>query len=132
MMKYILGVCIFLFIGCATVSETKKQDLFEITSHSYKQALLFGRYEAASGFRKVQPSGLQAINFKQLKKIKVTNYELITIKVSKEKSLIHQTVEIRYFNRDYMIEKTLVDNQLWRYDAEDNAWYLESGLPDFQ
>jgi hypothetical protein len=63
----------------------------------------------------------------------VTSYELhTTIKVSKDMSLVNQTVEIKYYNLDHMIEKTIVDKQLWKYYAEEKAWYLQSSLPNFK
>jgi len=31
-----------------------------------------------------------------------------------------------------LIEKTLIDDQMWEYDDTEKAWYLRSGLPDFR
>ncbi len=133
MTKYVLSFCVLLFIGCATFGEKKQQNLFEIASHAYEQAILLGKYEIANGFRKVQASEKQVLTFERLKKIKVTSYELLTtIKVSKDMSLVNQTVEIKYYNLDYMTEKTIVDKQLWKYYAEEKTWYLQSGLPNFK
>ncbi len=132
MTKYVLSFCILLLIGCATSPEGKQQDLFAIASHAYERAILLGKYELANGFRKVQASEKQVLNFKRLKKIKVTSYELLAIKVSKDKSLVNQIVEIKYYNLDHMIEKTIVNKQLWKYYAEEKAWYLQSGLPNFK
>ena len=129
---YILCFCLLLITGCATYSEVKQQDLYEASSFSYEQALLFGKYEAAHGFIKSDPSMEQFTDFKRLKKIKVTSYELIAMKVLEEMSVISQKVEIKYYFLDSLVEKTIIDNQLWRYYPEEEMWYLESGLPDFK
>jgi hypothetical protein len=40
-----------------------------------------------------------------------------------------QTVEIRYIPPGSVVEKTVIDQQRWRFDEDDNRWVLESGLP---
>jgi hypothetical protein len=109
----------------------KQQEQFEIASHVYEQALILGKYEVANGFRKEQASENKTLNFESLKKIKVTSYELRALKVSKDKSLVNQTVEIKYFHLDYLIEKTIIDKQRWKYNSAEKRWYLQSDLPDF-
>jgi len=43
---------------------------------------------------------------------------------------LRQAVEIRLFNRNQAVERSLIDQQEWRYDAERERWFLHSGLPD--
>jgi hypothetical protein len=132
MAKYILIFYVLLLSGCASLEEKNQQGLFETTTRAYEKALLLGKYEVASSFRKVQASEKQSVNFDRLKKIKVTSYELLTVKVSADQSLVNQTVEIQYYHINYFIEKTIVDNQLWKYYPEEKLWFLESNLPDFK
>ena len=129
---YIIIFCLFLINGCASLSESKQEELFETASYSYEQALLFGKYEAAHGFIKSEATEDQVTDFRRLKKIKVTSYELIALKVLEDRNIIHQRVEISYYFLDSLVEKTIVDNQLWKYYPEEKIWYLESGLPDFK
>jgi len=129
---YIISFCLFLITGCASLSEVKQEELFETASFSYEQALVFGKYEAAHSFTKVAAQEEHVTDLKRLKKIKVTAYELIALKVSKDRNIVNQRVEIRYYYLDSMVEKTIIDNQLWRYEPEETIWYLESGLPDFK
>ncbi len=131
MTKCVLSFCVLLLIGCTTFAVRKQQEQFEIASHVYEQALLLGKYEVANGFRKEQASGNKPLNFERLRKIKVTSYELRAIKVTKDKSLVNQTVEIKYYHLDYLIEKTIIDKQRWKYNSVEKRWYLQSGLPDF-
>jgi hypothetical protein len=41
-----------------------------------------------------------------------------------------QTVAIRYYKIDELIERSVVDQQTWVYHPEAKNWYLQSGLPD--
>ena len=41
-----------------------------------------------------------------------------------------QTVEIRMFNKHQARERTIIDEQYWKYDLEMERWQLHSGLPD--
>jgi hypothetical protein len=132
MIRFISIVSVIFLVGCATYRESRKQDLFEIASHAYEQTLLWGRYSVANSFRKVQATDRQVVNLEKLRKIKVTSYELLDKTISEDRSRVHQTVEIKYYNIERMLETTLVDKQVWEYDPEDKGWYLLSGLPDFK
>ena len=129
---YLLCFCLFLITACASLSGVKQEELFETASYSYEQALLFGKYEAAHDFTKIADPEEHATDFKRLKKIKVTSYELIALKVLEDRDIVNQRVEISYYFLDSLVEKTIVDNQLWKYYTEEKIWYLESGLPDFK
>jgi len=41
-----------------------------------------------------------------------------------------QVVEIKMFNSHQGLERTIIDEQEWRYDEERKRWLLHSGLPD--
>ena len=129
---YIISFCLFLITGCASLSEEKQGELFETASFSYEQAIFFGKYETAYSFTKDAAPEKQVTDLGRLKKIKVTSYELIAVKVSKDRNIVNQRVEISYYFLNSMVEKTIVDNQLWKYYPEEKIWYLESGLPDFK
>jgi len=129
---YFICFCLFLTTACASLSGVKQEELFETASYSYEQALLFGKYEAAHSFTKVEPPKKHITDLKRFKMIKVTSYELIALKVLEDRNIVTQRVEIRYYFLDSLVEKTIVDNQLWKYYPEEKTWYLESGLPDFK
>ena len=67
----------------------------------------------------------------QFKKIRVTSYEPSKRKLSKDNLEAHQTVEIKYYFTNQMIERILIDTQIWRYDPEDERWYLHGNFPEF-
>lgn len=131
-MKYVVSFFVIFIVGCATIRETRQEDSFDVAATAYKQSILLGKYQVANGFRKAPPSGQQPLDLANLKKIRVTAYELTAVKVSQDGLLVYQTVEISYYNIDNMLEKTITDNQIWKYDTEAETWSLHSDLPDFE
>lgn len=92
----------------------------------------WGDYQVVDSLTKMQGTDRQSPNLKKLEKIKVTSYQVIESNMSEDKLRAHQTVEIKYFNTDHLIVKTLIDKQLWEYDAKQKTWFLQSALPDFK
>ncbi len=135
MVKYVLSLCVLFIVGCTSVGTylgTYRLAQFEQISSAYEQAIQWSDYDVANGFRKNQETDHEAWNVDKLDKIRVTSYELLNSNPSEDKLRVHQAVKIRYFIADQMIEKTLIDRQLWEYDDTEKAWYLQSGLPDFR
>jgi hypothetical protein len=66
----------------------------------------------------------------RLHMFKVTNYTARSFAVYDEGMTAVQTVEIKMFNNTQAIERTITDEQVWRYDPELKTWLLHSGLPD--
>lgn len=132
MVKYVLSMFVLFIIGCTSLQGKWRLAQFEDISYAYGQAMRWGDYDVASGFRKKQESDHGAWNVDKLDKIRVTSYELLNSNPSEDKLRVHQSVKIRYFNVDQMKEKSLIDRQLWEYDDTEKAWYLQSGPPDFR
>lgn len=132
MVKHVLSLCVLFVIGCTGLQEKYRLAQFEDVSSSYEHAIRWGHYDVAKGFRKRQETEHGAWHVDNLDKIRVTSYELLGSNSSEDKLRVHQAVKIRYFNADQMIEKTLIDKQVWEYDDTEKAWYLKSGLPDFR
>jgi len=132
MAKYVLSLCVLLLVGCTTFQGLSRLTSLESTSEAYEKAMRWGEYQLASSFIKPQGTDGESPNLKKLEKIKITSYKPTGRNTSEDKLQAHQTVEIKYYNTDYLIEKTLIDKQLWEYDEEQKAWYLQSALPDFK
>jgi len=62
----------------------------------------------------------------------VTSYEILTRDLSEDNFQATQTVEIKYFYKDRLKEKSIIDRQLWEFDEASDAWRLKTGLPRFQ
>lgn len=124
-------LCVMALAGCATYARQQQQDRFEDITEAYGNAIRWGKYEVANGFR-YKKEGEEDPDFGHLKNMKVTSYELKAVNVSSDGNTVHQDVEIEYYTIDQFIEKTIIDRQLWKYDREKEGWFLHSTLPDLK
>ena len=66
----------------------------------------------------------------RLRLFKVTQYNVrSSAPVDAGKGLV-QVVEIRMFNKNQARERSIVDEQYWKYNELTERWRLHSGLPD--
>ena len=118
--------------GCASYQTEKKMNRYEYTTHQYEKAIRWGSYDVANSFRKPDEGGEGAPNFEWLRQFAVTSYEVVNQNMSEDRNEAQLTVDIRYYDKDTMKERQLVDRQHWRWDAEAGVWMLESPLPAFK
>lgn len=135
-MLWVPRIAVFLVLaligGCATYEMEKKMNRYEYTTHQYEKAIRWGSYDVANSFRKPSDPGESAPDFERLKQFAVTSYEVVNQNMSEDQNEAQLTVDIRYYHRDTMTERQLVDRQHWRWDAEKAVWLLESPLPAFE
>ncbi len=131
-LRCFIAMSLVLFIGCASYGERKQLDMLEDRTEHYETALRWGRYDIAGAFISSKVPGHKEDNLDALKKIKITSYKLLGRNVFEDNKEAEQKVEIRFYNIDNLIEKTITDNQTWFFDEELGNWLLSSGLPDFQ
>lgn len=129
--KYNLTICILLLVGCATIEKQEMMNSLEKTLRGYENAIRWGYYQVAQSYRKVREKE-QPPDYKKLKEFKVSTYEVIKKDMSEDKMRLQQTVEIKYYHINFLIEKTLINELLWVFDVEEKKWYLHSKLPDFK
>jgi hypothetical protein len=110
----------------------KQMNMFDEVAWSFKDSMRWSDFEAANQLRKDALTESNPPDFKKLKNVRVTSYEVKQIIPMDNKLKVHQVVEINYYKTDNMIEKTLTYDQLWEYDAENESWSLKSRLPDFK
>ena len=70
------------------------------------------------------------LEMERLRLFRVTQYTVRSATLFDEGKTLRQTAVIRLFNVNQAIERTIVDEQEWRYDPELKVWQLFSGLPD--
>lgn len=120
----------FLLSSCAWFAAKSRTERFTNVSKAYEWALESGNYHGAAEY--LDPSiDRPPIDFKRYANIKVSEYTITRFKMSDDKRMIRQDVELQYFSLDRSIVKTIVDHQVWQYNEADDAWQLQTGLPDF-
>ncbi len=134
MAKYLLYFFIILITGCATMEAEQRLSYLDMTTAKYGDAVRWGHYETANSF-KSPGAAKQSIDgnpgTSYTGSIRVTSYDPVDRKLLSDNFEARQIVEIKYYFINQMIERTLLDTQIWRYDLEDDRWYLHSNLPNF-
>ena len=106
--------------------------LLEDTLSSYAGAIRWGHMDDALGF--VDPETLKkhpvtALDLARYQQVQITVYsDAAPVHITDDE--VSQIVEIGLVNINTQAARSIVDKQLWRYDAKANHWWLVTGLPD--
>ena len=131
-----LAACLalgLLLAACAGMSPAKMMRQNDNTLSDYGAAIRWNEFDAAQGFMDaatLEEHSLTDLERERFKQIQVTGYDVKHKLVAPDGS-IDQTVEIRLISRNTQVERTVTDQQHWRWDAPTRRFLLTSGLPDF-
>jgi len=103
------------------------------TFKQYETIVRWSQWDAAADF--IAPEYLQEhpitrLEMERLRLFRVTAYTVRSTGVYDDGMTARQTVEIKMFNSHQAVERTIVDQQEWRYHPDVKRWLLHSGLPD--
>ena len=118
-----------LLVACATLKD--RTDRLEQAQRAYESAIRWGQFGVAYAMHR-NADGSTPTPSPRLGKYKVTSYHVLSSSVADDQNGADQAVEIKYYNSDYMLEKTLTLRQHWRYDAPKQRWFITSAPPDFK
>lgn len=117
--------------SCA--SSSKQGKTLDLTLKQYEQMVRWSEWDGAVEYLAIdylQANPISRLDMDRLRLFRVTQY-LVRSAVPFDEGLgLRQAVEIRMFNRNQAVERTLIDQQEWRYNAERERWFLHSGLPN--
>ena len=134
-MKLILRTILLLSLatllaGCPETKEDK--DLSE-TLKQYETIVRWAQWDAAIDFVSMEyqeEHPITRLDLDRLRLFRVTQYVVrSSAPIDEGKGLI-QVVEIRMFNKNQARERSIIDEQYWKYNEETERWKLHSGLPD--
>ncbi|MGH8121538.1 MAG: hypothetical protein ACREPT_02070, partial [Rudaea sp.] len=82
----------------------------------------------------VDPQTLKAhpltrLDLDRYAQVRVTGYDEQPLRPDGELQM-KQTVEIGLVNNNTQSVRSILDRQVWRFDAKAHRWWLVSGLPD--
>lgn len=133
-MRRILGMLVILAVlGLAACATQTRSDSLTITLKAYASTLRWGDFASAMQF--VDPAArtahpVSALDMARYKQVRVTEYNDDIGPVPVSDLEVRQTVRISLVNVNTQAERTVTDQQTWRYDAATKHWWLTSGLPD--
>jgi len=127
----ILVLLVMTLCACASLDERKRSVSFETAILQYEQSIRWGDFSAANRLRR--PDVPAAITPTQPgEQIRITACETVQVTASSDGNETAVVMKITYYHDDGMTLKTLVDQQLWKYDTEHQAWYISSPPPVFR
>jgi hypothetical protein len=99
----------------------------------YETIIRWSQWDAAADFiapEYMEEHPISRLDMDRLRLFKVTNYTVRSAAVFDEGLTARQEVVIKMFNANQAVERTIIDQQEWRYHEESKRWLLHSGLPD--
>lgn len=118
--------------GCATDPTRGKVKALDDATRGYAATIRWGDIEQADAYvdpeyRAANP--LSSIDRARYSQVRVSGYnEQKAVRVSDNE--LRQNVEIVLINQNTQGVRSVIDRQVWRYDAKAQRWWLASGLPD--
>lgn len=126
-----------LLLGLATLlsgcPQTKADKSLSETLLQYETIVRWAQWDAAVDFiapEYQQKHPITRLELDRLRLFKVTQYIVRSSAPIEVGMSIVQSVEVRMFNKNQAKERTIVDEQLWKYNEISERWQLHSGLPD--
>lgn len=124
-----LGMAV-LISGCP---QTKDDSDLSETLNQYETIIRWAQWDAAVSFvseEYQEEHPISRLDLDRLRLFRVTKYTVRTsVPVDGGKGLL-QVVEVRMFNKNQARERSIIDEQHWKFNEETERWKLHSGLPD--
>jgi hypothetical protein len=127
-----------LLVACSSnpiESMKNKETVLEDTLKLYAATIRWGD-DMTQGLGFVDPEYLKIhpmteLDLARYKQIKVTAYDDAPAAPISETE-VRQVVQIGFINVNTQTMRSVVDNQVWRYDEKAKRWWLTTGLPDIR
>jgi hypothetical protein len=119
-----------LLVGCP---KTKEQKGLAETLEQYAIIIRWAQWDAAVDYVSMEyqvEHPITRLELDRLRLFRVTQYIIrSSIPIDEGKGMV-QIVEVRMFNKNQARERSIIDEQLWKFNEETERWQLHSGLPD--
>jgi hypothetical protein len=126
----VFTLALLAVVACTSNPEEKSRgEAFK----QYETIIRWSQWDAAIDFVALEyqvEHPISRLDMDRLRLFRVTAYTVRSTGVFDEGMTARQTVEIRMFNTQQALERTVIDEQEWRYDVDRERWLLHSGLPD--
>ncbi|WP_456406429.1 hypothetical protein [Thiolapillus sp.] len=119
--------------GCGTVSKARKNQSMKMRLAEYAHEVRWGSLEALPSYLAPDLIDTQDEIARDPANIRVTGYEVLRNPMpAADENQISQTVKIEYLFRDRQVVRSLVDQQQWEFNPENNDWVRINPIPVFK
>lgn len=126
----LLSLAVVTLVACTSNPVTKsRSEAFK----QYETIIRWSQWDAAADFISLDYQAehpITRLEMDRLRLFRVTQYNLRSANVFDDGKSASQTVEIKMFNSNQGVERTIIDQQEWQWDEDRERWLLHSGLPD--
>lgn len=125
-------VLLLALLVTACASRQRAGELDETLRH-YGTLIRWNEFAAAADhydpeLRREQP--ISRLEMDRLAQFQVSGYQQRGFDLGPDGKRATQLVEIRLYNVHDLTERVIMDRQVWRYDEDNERWWLTTGLPD--
>ena len=130
--RLILATLACTLAACASDPTSGKAKALDDALRGYAATVRWGDIEQAESFvdpeyRAAHP--LSSIERSRFQQVRISGYNEQPPQRTGEDE-VRQNVEIVLINENTQGVRSVMDRQVWRYDATAQRWWLSSGLPD--
>lgn len=131
--RHIIVFFIIALLATAACSSNPEEKSRGEAFKQYETIIRWSQWDAAADFvspEYIKDNPISRLDMDRLRLFRVTAYTVRSTGVYDEGMTARQTVEIKMFNTHQGVERTIIDEQEWRYNEVTKRWQLHSGLPD--
>jgi hypothetical protein len=127
---------LLLALAVATLAACVPNPVEKSRGEAFKQfetIIRWSQWDAAADFiapEFLAENPITRLEMDRLRLFRVTAYTVRSTGVFDEGLTARQVVEIKLFNANQAVERTIIHEQEWRYHEDVKRWLLHSGLPD--
>jgi hypothetical protein len=130
MWRSLLALLALLLAGCP--QQTRDARLLDETLMLHAQAVRWGGFEQSLEFmdpRLLAERPPRKLDLERYRQVVISGYRPRGQPVMSGTTASY-VVDIEFYNRHTLATRSVVDRQIWRFDAEARRWWLVSPLPD--
>lgn len=126
LLVFALGLC----GACMESMNVRNQsDRLAMALDHYGADLRWGRYSQAYTYHVNREGKKPQLNLERLEGFSVTSFTPADPVLNADATEAVIPVEIKYYEKQYAMLRTVKETQTWWFDAKTNTWYIESDFP---
>lgn len=126
------GLLALLLAGCDTAKKHEASYRFGKATRSYANAIRWSDYQSARSMLRARDGSLMKSGGTMLDEVRVVSVDMTDQRVSLDMKEAMVTARFDFYHTESATVHSMSVEQLWWFDEDQNRWFLEGELPDFQ